>query len=1091
MAEEVAIISSFDNDDTVRGMLEIEKATAETVKSVEELEDTYKDLQKQIKKTKPNSKEWKKLNKEITATEKALDGANKELKQTDKSAKAASGSIAEMQEELESLTDQISGVAVGSAEFDELSSKIRKLDGELSTANESLVGLSSEDKASRIGQLAGGLGSVAASAALIGGEDSAIADFFGGIESALGIMVGLQGAIEAVAAAKKLMSVASIQATAATTAETAAMGGAAVATGAQTAATGAATTSMWAFNASLLANPIFWIVAVIMAVVAAFAILASSTKTAAAEHEEMNAALERQGELIESNRKSRERANAALQNELANKEKLLQAELDLLEATEDRGVEEEARISELKKQLGTIDEESLDILGEETRKRIDENTRLMTDQLKAAQKGVTAVWQEDWGSPDFDYGKVRQYFNDVNDLQLKATKLYQQANEATTEEERQEYIKRAQTVEEQVTQKTARIKSRLESIKRILGSDAAEQMETVIEDITKFGDRANESADAMAEYQQALDNFSTDNMVEELQKSQEAEEEAAKKREEARKRWKEFISEQMDLREELTMELLSEQDRELRELELWLAEKQKLTGNDAELQAQLAEVYEKKKQEITDKFAKEEEEKARARAAGLLEIERTLVNDRNMIASMQLAAAVGMAEEETEAKLEAWSKALEGNRAISDQELADLREVLAKRRDAIIEGINQEREERRIAAQQERDDAIRDAEEKIKTLQENGLAEADAQRQLADLKLQINANYNAAIQDADDQAAADRRAAQKDYHDAELAAEEEQKAKLEELNQAHHDKLIEGLETISSALDESVGQFEGALGQLAGAVSAGVSQLGGALLGMKEQIAEIKAKTAEGVTLTPEEEQALKESTAQAVSAVVGAAGAVAQGIVDTIAESNRAKAELALQELEANKQRELEIIQNAEDAGTLTKEEADKKRQQLEFKAAKEKYDIEKKAFENEKKAKIATAVISGITGAVSAFAGAMQLGPIAGPIVGGILAAAVAAMTAVNVANIKKTKFGGTPPKPATGGGGGAGGAASTPAAVNPANLLPTGSESGNELGTNQGGGQQGQPQQTTIKAVVVETDITDTQNNVSAIEERSEFG
>ena len=48
-------------------------------------------------------------------------------------------------------------------------------------------------------------------------------------------------------------------------------------------------------------------------------------------------------------------------------------------------------------------------------------------------------------------------------------------------------------------------------------------------------------------------------------------------------------------------------------------------------------------------------------------------------------------------------------------------------------------------------------------------------------------------------------------------------------------------------------------------------------------------------------------------------------------------------------------------------------------------------------------------LQGMVSAYASAMQLGPIAGPIVGGALAAAVGTMGALNIAKIKNTKYNG----------------------------------------------------------------------------------
>jgi hypothetical protein len=1096
MAEQVEIESTLDSSGTVKGLLEIEESTVKAAKKVSKLQDEYNDLSKTLNKLDAGADEWEDVYKEVTKTEKALKKANAELDETTNSSRAATGSISEMTNSLETLQNEISQVAVGSKEFDDLSVKIRKLDGELTTANESLNGMSSEDKASRIGQLAGGLGNVAASAALIGGEDSAIGEFFGGLQGAIGIMVGVQGAIEAITAAKKLLTLAAVQSTATQSAEAAAMGATAVAAGAQTVGTGAATTATWALNAALLANPIFWIVAVIMAVVAAFAIFSASSKTAGDEQKKLNEQLEREGELIESNRKARERANSELLNEIANKEKLLKAEKALIEGTSERTKEQEAQLVNLNKQLGNIDQESIDILGEETQKRMTENTKQMTTQLKAAQKGITAVYQEDWGAPDFDYNTVRGYFNDVNALQLKAQKLYNQANAATTDEERDEFLKRASTIEEQVTSKSARIQKRLAEIKDVLGSDGTEAMQKVIDDVEKFGEQANESAGLISEYQKALDDFNTDNMVSELEDELETQEEidrkaeeAIEKRKEAVKNWQSFIEKQNGLREELLLARLSDQDRELHELEVWTKEREKLVRGDAGLAAELAEESQRQLEEIKERYAALEVEKAKALAAGLLEIDRQLTDDRAQIAALRIAAITATSEEEVNAQLEAWEAALAGTLAISDQELAALKASLLIRRDVRLQAIEQEQLDRQSAADRTRADENADAVAKIEELKLQGLGEIEAAQQLAELKMSILAKYNAEVKAANEAAALEKRAAQKEYDDAEVKADLEQKERLAEINQEHTDKILSSLETIAAALAESVGQFEGSLGSLGNAVAAGVGQLGGAVQGFSDQIAKIKEATKDGATLSPEEMQEMKESTAAAVSAVVGAAGAVAQDIVSAIAESNAAKAEERLAGVEERTTKETEMIDSQLSQGLISQEDADKKKKALDFKAAKEKYNIQKAAFEQDKKAKIASAVISGITGAVSAFAGAMQLGPIAGPIVGGLLAAFVGTMTGINVAKIKKTKFGGAAPKPATGGGA----PSATPSAINPTSLLPTGSSDNNEAGVNQGGQQNnenGGNSQITVKAIVVETDITDTQNQVSAIESRSEF-
>ena len=153
------------------------------------------------------------------------------------------------------------------------------------------------------------------------------------------------------------------------------------------------------------------------------------------------------------------------------------------------------------------------------------------------------------------------------------------------------------------------------------------------------------------------------------------------------------------------------------------------------------------------------------------------------------------------------------------------------------------------------------------------------------------------------------------------------------------------------------------------------------------------------------------------------------------------------------------------------------------------------KKAFESDKKLKIAQTIISGIQGAVSAFTGAFQLGPIAGPIVGGILAGLVAATTAVQVAAISKTKFDGGAPEitpPNTSGGGGAG--ADTGASA------VTQASSGGFTGFNQtligsptGAGATSTPlnPQEPQRVYILESDITNTQRRVSTLESNASFG
>lgn len=157
----------------------------------------------------------------------------------------------------------------------------------------------------------------------------------------------------------------------------------------------------------------------------------------------------------------------------------------------------------------------------------------------------------------------------------------------------------------------------------------------------------------------------------------------------------------------------------------------------------------------------------------------------------------------------------------------------------------------------------------------------------------------------------------------------------------------------------------------------------------------------------------------------------------------------------------------------------------------AKEQRKIRQKAFDDEKKLKIAQAVISGLQGAVQAFAGAMQLGPIAGPIVGAILAAAVAGLAAANVAQIRKTQLGGTTETQASTEL--APGTSATSVASSP--MASTG---GFTAFTSQAGGGAGTAPSTGTatftspqKVYVLESDITSAQDRVRVLESNSTFG
>lgn len=206
--------------------------------------------------------------------------------------------------------------------------------------------------------------------------------------------------------------------------------------------------------------------------------------------------------------------------------------------------------------------------------------------------------------------------------------------------------------------------------------------------------------------------------------------------------------------------------------------------------------------------------------------------------------------------------------------------------------------------------------------------------------------------------------------------------------------------------------------------------------------------------------------------------GGLLQDIVSIVEEANQQKLDETLASIEASNTAEKDALDKKYKSGVISKAEYDKQIDDLDKLAKKKELDAKKKAFEQDKKTKIASATIAGIQGAVSAFTGAMSLGPIAGPIIGGLLAGAVGVMTGLNISKISKSKFDGGADGPAPAPSIGGGGAGETAAKFQPTQFFGLGQTAQTFGGA--GGGM--------TKVYVTETDISSTQNRVRVVEDRA---
>lgn len=228
-----------------------------------------------------------------------------------------------------------------------------------------------------------------------------------------------------------------------------------------------------------------------------------------------------------------------------------------------------------------------------------------------------------------------------------------------------------------------------------------------------------------------------------------------------------------------------------------------------------------------------------------------------------------------------------------------------------------------------------------------------------------------------------------------------------------------------------------------------------------------------------------KESLLGAVNAALGAVNSVIGGVGEIL----QAQSEQRIEQIDRERENRIAALNAQYEAGVISEEKLRSDVEAIDKEYDKRKRKEQKKAFEQQKALQIVQAVIATAQGVINAF----QLGPIAGA----VMAAVIAGLGAAQIGIIASQKF------PESGSSGSVSGGAAISSSISTggggesgaSNIIPP------EFGINSGavGGASNiasqniqapvvnQPQQ----VYVVETDITNTQNNVSVIETSSQFG
>ena len=466
-------------------------------------------------------------------------------------------------------------------------------------------------------------------------------------------------------------------------------------------------------------------------------------------------------------------------------------------------------------------------------------------------------------------------------------------------------------------------------------------------------------------------------------------------------------------------------------------------------------------------------------------------------AAARLAAQRELQDAELELMDEGVEKELLRNkykyeRLIEDNKLNEKLTATEKKKinDALAEEKLQQDEV--IRKEEEKKKKEREEEEK-KAAEEKAKAERDAEEEKYQTRKTLRDKDIANMKDGIDKEKKIREVAYEDEKhefdnlllDKKITQEEYNKAITDAEQKKNDDIAAMDAEALQKMKTERTEALKGMLDNIAKVGEAGSAAmqaaLGGAIEGVKGFLDILNTDFKEGI-----------EGTMQKISAYAEAIGGILQGFLTAIDESNEERTEKRLEDLDNETKTEQAALKTRYEEGLITKEEFEQASSNMDKASKAKKLAIEKDAFEKDKKIRIASATIAGLQGAVAAFAGAMSLGFPAGPIVGGILAAAVGVLTAMNISKIKAQQFEGGGDAGGSAGAAPVGAGGSVGTGANSAPTPPSLSLFGQALGGSEGQGQQnlGMRQQT-IRAVVVESDITGTQNRLQNYQQRAEVG
>jgi hypothetical protein len=572
---------------------------------------------------------------------KTVGDLNEEFEQT-------LNTMGELEEASSNINEALKGAKFGTEEYAALSQELIKVNTELKNQELALEALDNEQVASEIKSVTGGLTDMAGGLALVGASGKSMEQLvqtFAMVEGASKIVTG---GMEGWLSTQKLLNNAAIKG---------AEGNKFLAASQKMAAiqAKAAAVAMRILNFVMNLNPVFLIIAGIMALIAALAWFVTSNNDAADAAAKLNDQLDRQNQLNEALRVSRANAIQVQTSGLKAQKKVLEAEKASLEAKEKLTAAEKDRIKTIEDSITSLEKQEAQIIKKESIKQLTEDTNQIKTQFALIKESIAAVEHEDAGFDDINYSKAK---NELNGIKNEFNSIEQSFKNTGDIDAYQASLNKLGTRAANASSQFAILGKKLEGDEKDLWDDVNQGAKDLTSNIQGL-DKA--TADLISTQNEA----SAEDAVAEIQDADKAAADAEKRRQAAEKAYQAWLQKRKELLNDITDILKREEaaQRELQKVKIGLIKDEVI-----QREAQINDAYGSARDKLIDGAIKREEAKLQEKFV------KGKLDEAEYRAALQT-----LAENGADYLLDVEVKLLEEKKKVRDGELNELRQFAQRK----------------------------------------------------------------------------------------------------------------------------------------------------------------------------------------------------------------------------------------------------------------------------------------------------------------------------------------------------------------------------------------------------------------------------